>query len=318
MPRIKMIMKRNTLSILLFVFFVSSASSEVLFTIRFFDKRIYYPESDIELKIVLTNQSPEVYRFRLADNRAFSLGFDVKNLANQPLKQSRKFITDRNSNQPVFFREVQIASGEEFSFIANLKDYVEIEQSGVYTIQGTFYPDLNNSPHPNGQISNLLNLQVRPSVGGVETVKDKIDLETGEILKETPLPPDQTVQYMIEARRKGHWNKFFLYLDIESLYQKSPSGARSYKNMSETARIEALKRFREDLMASKADAEILTIPSEYEIIKTTYTAREGTVEVVQKFAQKGFREVKQYTYYLYKKDSIWVIYNYDVRNLGTE
>lgn len=324
MPRIKMIMKRN-IFLVFFSFFivnflstVPSVFSDVHFNIRFFDKKIYYPESDIELKITLTNQSPEVYRFRLADNRAFSLGFDVRNLSNQSLKQSRKFITDKNSNQPVFFREVRIDPSEEFSFTVNLKDFVDIEQSGVYTVQSTFFPELNNSSQPSGISSNLLSLQVRPSVGGVEAVKDKIDRDTGELLKETPLPPDQTVQFTIDARSKGQWNKFFLYIDIESLYQKSPSGARAYRNMSETARIEALKRFRDDLMASKADAEILTIPTEYEIIKTTYTAREGVVEVIQKFAQKGFKEVKQYTYYLYKKDSVWKIYNYDVRNLGTE
>jgi hypothetical protein len=72
------------------------------------------------------------------------------------------------------------------------------------------------------------------------------------------------------------------------------------------------------LSSEKIDEDILMIPTEFEILKTTYTPREAVVEVLQKFAQRGFKEVKRYTYYLYRKDDIWVIYNYETRNMGTE
>ncbi len=72
------------------------------------------------------------------------------------------------------------------------------------------------------------------------------------------------------------------------------------------------------MSSEKIDEDILMIPTEFEILKTTYTPREAVVEVLQKFAQRGFKEVKRYTYYLYRKDDIWVIYNYETRNMGTE
>jgi hypothetical protein len=31
-----------------------------------------------------------------------------------------------------------------------------------------------------------------------------------------------------------------------------------------------------------------------------------------------FYEIKRFTYYLYRDDRVWYIYNYEVRNLGTE
>jgi hypothetical protein len=239
-------------------------------------------------------------------------------LANQPLSLSRKFIIDRNSNQPVFFRDVHLEAGEEFSFNVNLKDYIEIENPGTYSVKALFYPDLFNSNSSSYISSNSIPLSVRPSAAGFEAIKAQIDQDTGEVLKEIPLSPDAVVAYTIDARRRSQWSKFFLYLDIESLYQRSPTGTRTYKNLSETERIEALKKYRDELINQRVDNEILTIPSEYEIIKTTYTPREGTVEVIQKFAYQGYREVKQYTYYLYKKDNIWKVYNYEVRNIGTE
>jgi hypothetical protein len=304
---------------LLLFFTAGLACADIEFSIRYYDKKIYYPESDIELKITLFNNTAAVYHFRLSDNRAFSIDFDVRNVANQPLQSYPKFIIDRNSNQPVFFREIHIEPGEEFSFTLNLKEFVKIETSGVYTVQARFYPNLF-SPGTNVpfKASNVLPLSVRPSAAGLEAVKDRIDQETGEILKANPLPPDQVVTYFISARQRGEWEKFFLYLDIESLYQNSPQGARNYRNMSETQRIETLKRFREDLKNQTIDNEILLVPQDFEVIKTTYTTREATVEVIQKYNYTGYREVKLYRYYLTRKDAVWMIYNYEIQNRGTE
>lgn len=292
--------------------------AEIVCTIRYYDKKVYYPESDIELKVTLTNQTPTPYLFRIADNRAFSLTFDTRNLKNQPLPQAHKFVVQRNSNQPVFFRDVSLEPDEEYSFRVNLKDFVQIDQPGTYTVQANFYPRLYNSPQAETIPSNVLTLIVRPSVAGLEVVKDQIDLQVGEFLRQAALPPDEVVRYVLTARQKSEWNKFFLYIDLESLYQRSPDGARRYKYLSEAERIETLKKFREQLSSEKIDEDILMIPTEFEILKTTYTPREAVVEVLQKFAQRGFKEVKRYTYYLYRKDDIWVIYNYETRNMGTE
>jgi hypothetical protein len=295
-----------------------AAEADIDFSIRYYNKKIYYPESDIELKITLLNKMPSAYHFRLSDNRAFSVDFDVRNMANQPLNMYPKFTIDRNSNQPVYFREISIEPGEEFSFTVNLKEFVRLENSGAYTIQARFYPNLFTSTTTSVyKSSNVLPLSVRPSAAGMEAVRDRIDQETGEILKASPLAPDQVVSYFLNARQQSQWEKFFLYLDLESLYRSLP-GSGGYKNMSETQRIETLRKFRNDLKNEMIDNAIILIPSDFEIIKTTYTPTEGTVEVIQKYNYPGYREVKLFRYYLTKKDSIWIIYSYEVQNRGTE
>jgi hypothetical protein len=295
-----------------------AAEADIDFSIRYYNKKIYYPESDIALKVTLLNKTSSVYRFRLSDNRAFSIDFDVRNMANQPLQPYPKFIIDRNSNQPVYFREISLEPNEEFSFTLNLKEFVRLENSGVYTIQARFYPNLFTSPATSAcKSSNTLPLSVRPSAAGMEAVQDRIDRETGEILKTVPLPPDQVVAYFLSARQQSLWEKFFLYLDLESLYRSLP-GSGGYANMSETQRIETLKKFKNDLKNDMIDNDIIVIPSDFEVIKTSYTPTEGTVEVIQKYNYSGYREVKLFRYYLTKKDSIWIIYNYEVQNRGTE
>ena len=296
-----------------------AAESGIDFTIRYYDKKIYYPESDIELKITLLNNTPSVYRFRLSDNRAYSIDFDVRNMANQPLHAYPKFTIDRNSNQPVYFREIVIEPGEEFSFTVNLKEFVRLENSGVYTVQARFYPTLFYSDSSSAfKASNILPLSVRPSVAGLDAVKDRIDYETGELLKASPLPPDEVVSFFLSARQQEHWEKYFLYLDLESLYKNTPGTAAGYKRMSEAQRIEALKKFRENLKNQLIDNDIIVMPTDFEVIKTTYTPNEATVDVVQKYNYPGYREVKLFSYYLTRNDSVWIIYNYTVQNRGTE
>jgi hypothetical protein len=297
---------------------LSAAEADIDFSIRYYNKKIYYPESDIELKITLLNKAPSVYRFRLSDTRAFSIDFDVRNMANQPLQAYPKFTIDRNSNQPVYFREIALEPGEEFSFTLNLKEFVRLENSGVYTVQARFYPNLFTATAVSAyKSSNILPLSIRPSVSGMDMVQDRIDQETGEILQSVPLAPDEVVSYFLSARQRGQWEKFFLYLDLESLY-KNIAGSSGYKNMSETQRIETLNKFRNDLKNELIDNDIIVIPSDFEVIKTSYTAGEGTVEVIQKYNYSGYREVKLFRYYLTKRDSIWIIYNYEVQNRGTE
>jgi len=202
--------------------------------------------------------------------------------------------------------------------VVNLKDFVRIDGSGLYTLKALFYPDLFSSRTAKTLESNVLQVSVRPSVAGLDPVKERMDFETGEILSAQPLPPDQVVSYFISARQQGQWEKFFLYLDLESLYQRSPQGARVYKSLSEAKRIEEISRYKDALRNEKIDNEILTIPQEFEIVKTSYTPREAVVEVLQKFSYTGYREVKLYTYYLTRTDAVWRIYSYDVQNRGTE
>jgi len=68
----------------------------VEFNIRFFDRRIYYVEGDpIYIQLTVTNNSPMTYRFKLADERAFSLEFDARTTSNRSLEPADTLIRKR-------------------------------------------------------------------------------------------------------------------------------------------------------------------------------------------------------------------------------
>jgi hypothetical protein len=312
--------------ILLFLLLISivslssifSQSEGISFTIRYYDKKIYTTESDIFLKLMITNNSGDIFRFKIAENRVFNLDFDIRSLSNRVLTHSEKFIIDRNSNQAMFYREVSLLPGEEYAVIENLSNFIVIDQSGSYILTAVFYPNLFYTQTSDFVTSNRLNLSVRQAMGEMEEIKARIDESTGEILRRESLGPDKVVEYILKARQLEQWEKFFLYIDLESLLIRNRDREEKYKRLSEPDRLLMIEDFKNELKTRVVDTDIVVIPSEFEIIKTSYTPNSGTVQVLEKFRYSDYTEVKRYTYFLQKKDEIWYISNYDVRNIGTE
>jgi hypothetical protein len=315
-------LKRTVICLLFAGLLAGLAQAEaqgVSFSIRFHEKRIYYlgdAQNPVLLEAALANDSAETFRFKIAENRFFNLDFEVSTPSNQLLDHAQKFIRSKNSNQPVFLREVSLEPGERYSITVSLNEFVEFRLAGLYTVQGLFYPELSTSSAAPLR-SNPLSLSLRPAVLFPEE-KARIEAETGALLAREPLPPDEVVGYTLRARQKSQWEKFFLYLDLESLYQARASRRESYRRLSEENRRAALEGFRRQLMEQAVDNDIVLIPSEFEVQETRYTPFEATVQVLEKFRERDFSELKRFTYSLTRRDRIWLITGYETVNLGTE
>ncbi len=294
-----------------------AVSEEVSVSIRFFDKEIYYPETEIQIQVRIINNSLENFTFNSAEIRSFNFNFFVKTLTNISLQESNKYILSHRTNNPVFYRGITLLPGEEYAFVTDLDDYVEIEESGIYILQAKFYPEFQLGYSTQYIESNKLTLSVRPSMN-IPVFKEQIDFETGEILELIAMPPDEVVRYTIEARLKSAWNKFFLYLDIKGLLLNHPDLKHKYNSISEEKQLALIEDYKTQLKNKRVDNDILLTPSSFEILKTSYTHNEATVVVNEEFIFPEYTELKKYTYYLHRFGNIWSIYNYDVRNLGTK
>ena len=289
-------------------------------SIRFFDKRVYYPESQIPIKITITNRSSATIRFKLAEDRVYSLAFEARSPVNRSLEAADDYKKALATTKPVFYREMALEPGEEYSFVEDFSRYIKVDGAGSYTIRAIFYPELAqaaSSAAAANILSNTLILSVRPSIG-LPPASDVINADTGEIIRPLPIPPDEVVRKTIEARQKTRWNDFFLYLDIEALMSRNESKKRAYDRESDDGRRRMLEQYKADLRQNVVDQDVVTIPSSFEIIETRYTANAGIVRVIEKFDYKGFKMVKEYDYQLIRKDDIWFIEGYTVFNKGTE
>ena len=290
-------------------------------SIRYSNRSIYYPgdaeENPVMVHITIRNNGVETLRFKLADDRAFSLDFDAYTVKNKKLSQTSNIIEKRTTNQTVYFREIALESGEEYSFVENLKEYLTIEEPSVYYLELTFYPELYKSKRTTLK-SNRLTLDVRPSPSSSSSNYIPVREESAEILKQEMLAPDKVVEQTILARQKSLWDEYFLYIDVESLLKRNKSLKNKYITVSAEERERMIQAYKADLMQNRIDNDIIAVPEKYKIVKTTYSPTEGTVVVYEWFKYPTFSEKKSYTYKLRQREGIWIIYDYVVQNLGTE
>ena len=299
------------------------SQGQVEYNIRFYDRHIYYIESNpIFVQITITNNSPYPYRFKLADDRVFSIDFDIRTMTNRQLPQSDLIIRKRTQTNHIFFREIVIESGESFSFTEDLRDYVNFTQAGSFRVRAVIYPELLRStiayPFSSAIETNYLNFTLRPAlIQGPDGIPLEMDIATGAVLVRQQLSPDQVIDYMLSARQQSQWERFFLYLDLEKMLQRDAVQKRRYLAENEEGRRRMLAEYRINMQNSVIDGNIVTIPTTYEILRTVYNNNEGTVAVLQRYRMPSFTELRQYTYYLEKNDGFWTIVDYTVQGLGT-
>ncbi len=325
-------MKRSIIAAALLLGSLAFAGAgEVDVAIRYFDKRVYYAGNDggpLLVQVTVANRGASTYRFKLADERAFSVDFEVRTMSNRLVESNEILTRKRTQDQPVFFREIAVEPGESLSFTEDLRDYARLDSAGSYVIQARIFPELfRNQGAPSAPttlpppplLSNRLALSLRPAPLADDGVSPAaLDEQTGAILARESMPPDQVVEYVLQARQKGQWEKFFLYLDLEAMLTRNSARKRSWLAESEEGRRRMLDRYRADLRSSVVDGDIATIPIEFIVERTNYGAEEGTVSVIEKFRYGNYVERKRYTYNLKRRDNVWTIFDYAVVNLGTE
>jgi len=292
----------------------------VEFNIRFIDRRVYYiNNAPIQVQITITNNGPSTYRFKLADERAFSVDFDIRTMTNRPLGEADTLIRKRTIYQQIYFREIAIESGESFSFVEDLRNYVVLKQPGSFRVQAKVYPELYRTSSSQAIETNYLNLNLRPAlIPGPDGIPLEMDIATGAVLVVQRIPPDEVVSYTLKARQESQWEKFFLYLDLEALLSRDLFQKRKWTAENEDGRKNMVKEYRLKLQNSVDDNDISVIPTIFEIERTIYDNFEGKVTVFAKFRGPAYTERRRYVYDLERRDNIWYIVNYSLERLGTE
>jgi hypothetical protein len=143
-------------------------------------------------------------------------------------------------------------------------------------------------------------------------------VETNAILVREKLPPDEVIRYILTARQKGQWEKYFLYLDLEAMLSRDSFRRRQWQAESEEGRQRMMDRYRTELQSEIIDGDIATIPMDFIIERTLYEAEEGTVTALEYFKIGTYTEKKRFIYYLRRQDDVWTVVDYSVTNIGTE
>lgn len=290
-------------------------------SIRFYDRTVYYPGNvdgnPMNVHITIRNSGSETLRFKLADDRMFSLDFSAFTVQNTQLGQTDEIVEKRTKSSTVYFREIALEPGEEYSFVENAKEYLKFDNPGVYYVELRFYPELYKSKHLELK-SNRLMLELRPAPSAAASSMIPVKEDTAEILRPEHISPDKVVEQTIIARQKSLWDQFFLYIDLEAMFRSDPQRNRRFASASAEDGERMLEDYKAELMSDRIDTDIVAVPERFEIKRTNYSQTEGTVTVYEWFKYQNFSEKKEYVYHVRQRDEIWRIYRYSVNNLGTE
>lgn len=307
---------RFCLSLLIFIFSSNILlADDISFHLQFHNQRVYYPHDEVWIRATVRNVSARDYTFSLANQAEHNISLVVRTLTNQVIPVSEGYMLRIASNEPVFYRIIKLLPEEEYSFLIKINDFVDINDPGNFILQAQFNPSINNSRQL--LTSNALRLSIRPSSNASHFL-DAIDAETGEILELQALSPDEIIQFVLKGRQLNQWNKVFLYLNLEALFQRNSERRTHYLNASESIREELLKSFKEQIKIGIIEANLAIAPDEFEIIQVSYTPTHAKVVTRQIYYQRQFNEVKQFIWNLEKNNGIWLITNFSIQNLGTQ
>lgn len=290
-------------------------------SIAFFDRTLYYPgdskNNPVYVRVNIANHGSDTLRFKVADDKKFSIDFAGLTVKNSQLSQTDNLTRKRTTNQTVYFREISLEPGEEYAFVENVKEYLTIDEPSIYYIEMRFYPNLIQNRNVSFS-SNRLTLDVRPLPSAASSNSLPIENGSAVILQPEEISPDKVVEQTIIARQRSLWDQYFLYMDLEQMLQRDSAQNRRYRATSADERARMLDVYKADLMQSRIDRDIVAIPQRFEIEKTTYSQTDGSVTVLEWFQYPNYVEKKRYTYHVHQRDGIWMINDYSVDNLGTE
>ena len=88
------------------IFEIAEKYKDVSVSIKYYNRTMYYPENadsnPVFVHISIKNNSTDTLRFKLADDRMFSVDFNVFTIKNTQLQQSENLIRKRTTNQTVY------------------------------------------------------------------------------------------------------------------------------------------------------------------------------------------------------------------------
>ncbi|KGM44340.1 hypothetical protein JY97_01410 [Alkalispirochaeta odontotermitis] len=277
-------------------FFISivgfTAQAEAQFSIRYHNKKIYYPDELVELKLTVSNPGSSALTFYLSDDPRRSFGFDLRSLTGEPMSFASDFATAFQAGG--VYRVVHLGPGQDLSINVFLNDWIAPLNPGQYRLSGFFYPQMRRTDSVVAISESTLDLTIMP-----ETElrwENKLDLEIRMALIDKNLDPWGVVSETLSNRRELKFNWAILYLDLDSLAKIS-----SMIENSEVLEKNLLRGSWNDIPGF----EHPTI--DYEL--KSYLVSQNEAEVIIRTLYKPYGEAfsKNLRFYLHRLEGFWQI-----------
>jgi len=271
---------------------VFAIQAKTQFSIRYHDKKIYYPGEPIELRLTISNPENSALTFYISDDPRRSFAFDLRSLRDEPMPPASEFSTALQAGG--VYRVVHLGPEQDLSIIVTLNDWIDPLQPGQYRLTGFFYPQMRKIDGEVVVSETTLDLTIMPETE--PRWEDELDLEMRMILIDKNLDPWSVVSETLLKRRELKFNWAILYLDLDSLVRLT-----SKFEVPETLEKSLLRGSWNDILGF----EHPTV--DYELKSYLVSRNEAEVNVKALYRPYGEIFSKNLRFYLHKLKGFWQI-----------
>lgn len=272
-------------------------------------KVVFEQQESILVQFFVKNQERKVIDLKIADMFFLNFSFTVKNLQNQMMSEKNEFFlykqeNERNRN----YRTVRLAPGDIYGKTVNLSDIFNFDKIGFYVIQGYFYPvpfgfhDINSYP------SNTIRVNVHYGQRRMAIARQIARQEQQEV--EKVRNPNETIEFMLNAKLKKNWEHFFRYMDLSRVIELYPDFYRQYSSIQPSKRKALMEKFKEYLKDYLEEQMV-----SFDVYRTVINREDAIVYTNIIYEHRSVKYKKRYVFQLNKRGNYWYLYHFYVMNL---
>jgi len=287
-------------------------------SVRLDDVRPYYPDSEVPILVTLSNTGSDPILLHMAEQRPWNIRFFSVMQTGTALpgeRQESDAYLAHQGQREILIQPLVLNPGESFSFRADLKQWLQLNQPGLYEVYGLFASDPRRQDTVNR--TNRLTLMIRPPEDAPRQAEQaammRMEAARVEHLNRAALSPDAVIRSFLTARKEGREAAYFLYVNLEEIFRKDPVRNNLFRRSSQANRERLLQEFRTRLWTQ--DPELVRIPTGWEIEKTEYDSRTAQVRALLWYNEVDFSARRRFVFILSRSDQFWEITDYYVEVL---
>jgi hypothetical protein len=278
-------------------------------------QRTYYINEPLPVYVTVVNESPEPVRFSLAEQIFLNFDFRVRNMRDMQVREREAWQLHKLAarQQVDAERHVTLAPGERFGRVIDIAEWLRLVEPGNYELVGFFwmYPQRSNLDFRYESNRKRFLLEAPREVVQAITV-ERTDRNERQIRR---MSADETVDYMIQAKRNGDWDEYFRFMDLPRLINVFHHFRARYVAADLNGREEVMRDFRAFLRVFPSEHIEHHFVQNVRVTRDEETLNEtAQVECLIVYRTGRLVERKMYHFSLYRKLDRWYIESYYVVN----
>jgi hypothetical protein len=278
-------------------------------------QQTYYINEPLHVHFLVINEGAEPVRFNLAEQIFLNFGFRVRSLQDINVRERDTWELHKLAARQEIdvTRNITLSPGERYGRVIDAAEWLRLVDPGVYELTGYFWMFPQRSNLDYRYESNRKRFLLEPPRDVAQAIAQEAETRSEREVKR--MSADETVDYIITAKRQGDWDEYFRFMDLTRLINVFTQFRTRYVAADTSARGEVMQDFREFLRVFPSEHIEHHFVQNVTVTRDEETLNErARVECLIVYRTGQLVERKIYHFSLYRKLDRWYVESYYVVN----